>query len=182
MKIIATPIEGVMELLPDSYKDPRGYFFESFNQKQFENRIERSCQFVQDNISYSKKGVLRGMHYQTINPQGKLVRVVSGEVYDAVIDLRASSATYGKWYGTILSESNKKQLWIPPGLAHGFLVLSEEAFFLYKTTDYYNPSGERCIQWNDAEIGIDWPLVDDNPLISEKDALGLSFCNAEKFS
>lgn len=152
--------------------DERGFFFESFNQAKFEQAIGRKVQFVQDNHSKSSKGVLRGLHYQTQHPQGKLVRVTQGEVFDVAVDTRPGSSTFGKWVGEILSAENKKQLWIPEGLAHGFLVLSETAEFLYKTTDYYAPEHERCIIWNDPTLAIGWP-TNSPPSLSAKDAQGL---------
>ena len=171
-QVTPTPIEGVLILEPKVFGDARGFFFESFNARDFEQAtcIQRS--FVQDNHSKSAKGVLRGMHYQAQNPQGKLVRVTQGAVFDAVVDIRLGSKTYGQWFGLELSADNKKQLWIPEGLAHGFLVTSESAEFLYKTTDYYNPAFERSLLWNDPDVGIDWPLhlLDAAPLLAAKDA------------
>ncbi|HCD4060371.1 TPA: dTDP-4-dehydrorhamnose 3,5-epimerase, partial [Klebsiella pneumoniae] len=147
-----------------------GFFLETFEKKRYQDMLEIDYDFVQDNHSRSTKGVLRGLHYQTVHPQGKLVRVVRGEVFDVAVDIRPNSPTYGKWEGVILSEENKKQFWIPPGLAHGFIVLSDIADFEYKCTDYYNPTGEGCLLWNDPQVGIQWPLS--NPMLSEKDKAG----------
>jgi dTDP-4-dehydrorhamnose 3,5-epimerase len=171
-------IPEVVLLAPKVFGDERGFFYESFNQQSFEKAIGRSVNFVQDNHSRSVKGVLRGLHYQVEKPQGKLVRVVVGEVFDVAVDLRKASATFGQWVGAHLSAENKKQLWVPEGFAHGFLVLSDTVEFLYKTTDYYYPDYERCIVWDDAELAIQWPY-DAQPLLSNKDALGKSFADAE---
>ena len=165
---------------PKVFGDERGFFFESFNQAKFEEAIGRQVHFVQDNHSKSVKNVLRGLHYQIQQPQGKLVRVVQGEVYDVAVDLRKSSHTFGQWVGEILSSNNKKQLWVPEGFAHGFLVLSESAEFLYKTTDYYAPAHERCIRWNDVELGIKWNLAQ-SPALSSKDTIGSLLKDAELF-
>ncbi len=173
-------IPDVLLIEPKVFGDDRGFFFESYNQHQFEEAIGRKITFVQDNHSRSVKGVLRGLHYQIKQPQGKLVRVVQGEVFDVVVDLRKSSPTFGQWIGEILSAENKKQLWVPEGFAHGFLVLSESAEFLYKTTDYWAPEHERCIAWNDATLAIDWP-ISDKPSLSGKDAQGAAFKSAEVF-
>jgi dTDP-4-dehydrorhamnose 3,5-epimerase len=169
----ATPlaIPDVFLIEPQVFGDDRGFFFESFNHAKFEQAIGRKVQFVQDNHSKSSKNVLRGMHYQTQHPQGKLVRVTQGEVFDVAVDIRPESPTYGKWVAETLSADNKKQLWIPEGFAHGFLVLSETAEFLYKTTDYYFPEHERCIVWNDTQLAIHWPLKD-KPSLSSKDSKG----------
>ncbi|MDG5466828.1 dTDP-4-dehydrorhamnose 3,5-epimerase [Deltaproteobacteria bacterium IMCC39524] len=180
MKVIKTTIPEVLILEPKVFSDDRGFFFESFNQKAFEQATGFQVTFVQDNHSKSSKGVLRGMHYQVKQPQGKLVRVVSGEVFDVAVDIRKGSATYGKWVGEILSAENKRQMWVPEGFAHGFLVLSETAEFLYKTTDYYAPEYERCITWNDSEIGIAWPL-EGEPIMSVKDKAGAALAGAEVF-
>ena len=180
MEVIATKIPDVLIIEPKVFGDDRGFFFESFNKKLFEEATGVTTGFVQDNHSKSSKGVLRGLHYQIKQPQGKLVRVVSGEVLDVAVDIRKSSNTFGKWEGVILSAENKRQLWIPPGFAHGFIVLSESAEFLYKTTDYYAPEHERCIRWNDDELAIDWQYADE-PLVSEKDAQGASFKEADFF-
>jgi dTDP-4-dehydrorhamnose 3,5-epimerase len=171
----ATPlaIPDVYLIEPQVFGDERGFFFESFNHAKFEKAIGRKVQFVQDNHSRSSKGVLRGLHYQLQNPQGKLVRVAQGEVFDVAVDIREGSPTFGGWVSQILSAENKKQLWIPEGFAHGFLVLSETAEFLYKTTNYYFPEHERCIIWNDPQLDIKWPLKD-TPSLSPKDANGLS--------
>src|SRR5450756_1822201 len=171
MKVAATAIPDVLLLEPTIYEDARGFFFESFNQKRFEDRQGLNIRFVQDNHSRSVKRVLRGLRYQIRRPQGKLLRVTAGEVFDVAVDLRRSSSTFGKFAGIVLSAENKKQLWIPEGFAHGYLVLSEAAEVLYKTTDYYAPEHERCLIWNAPEVGIDWPL-DREPLLSAKDRSG----------
>ena len=181
MQTIATPLDGVLILEPKIFGDNRGFFFESFNARQFEDLTGTRTGFVQDNHSRSAKGVLRGLHYQVRQPQGKLVRVVAGEVFDVAVDLRKSSPTFGQWYGHQLSADNKLQLWIPAGFAHGFLVLSDSADFLYKTTDYWAPEHERCIAWNDPDLAIAWPLDGAIPQVSAKDALGSTFANAEVF-
>ncbi len=180
MRVIATAIPDVLIIEPKVYEDARGFFYESFNQKEFNAAIGTNCQFVQDNHSRSAKGVLRGLHYQIQQPQAKLVRVVRGAVFDVAVDIRKSSATFGKWVGVELSEDNQKQLWVPAGFAHGFLATSATAEFLYKTTDYHAPEFERCIVWNDPLIGIDWPACA-APQISAKDVLGTSFETAEWF-
>ncbi len=171
MRATPTSIPDVMLLEPKVFGDDRGFFYESYNQKAFQEATGLDVQFVQDNHSKSARNVLRGLHYQVQQPQGKLVRVVQGEVFDVAVDIRKDSKTYGQWVGQLLSAENKKQLWIPPGLAHGFVVLSETAEFLYKTTDYYAPAHERCIAWNDPKIGIEWPLTAE-PLLSGKDRAG----------
>lgn len=172
MKIIKTSIPEVIIFEPTVYGDDRGYFCESFNQRAFENAVGRPVNFVQDNHSKSRKGVLRGLHYQLApQAQGKLVRCTVGEVFDVAVDIRQGSATYGKWVGVILNAENKRQLWIPEGFAHGFMALSESVEFLYKTTNYYSPQHERSIRWDDAEIGIAWPSIDVELIISEKDKL-----------
>jgi dTDP-4-dehydrorhamnose 3,5-epimerase len=181
MKVAATAIPDVLLLEPTIYEDERGFFFESFNQKRFEDATGLNIRFVQDNHSRSVKRVLRGLHYQIRRPQGKLLRVTAGEVFDVAVDLRRSSPTFGKFAGIVLSAANKKQLWIPEGLAHGYLVLSEAAEVLYKTTDYYSPEDERCLIWNDPDVGIDWPK-DGAPILSAKDRLGLPLSKAEIFS
>ena len=181
MKVAATAIPDVLLLEPTIYEDERGFFFESFNQKRFEDATGLNIRFVQDNHSRSVKRVLRGLHYQIRRPQGKLLRVTAGEVFDVAVDLRRSSSTFGKYVGTVLSAANKKQLWIPEGFAHGYLVLSEAAEVLYKTTDYYSPEDERCLIWNDPDVGIDWPK-DGAPILSAKDRLGLPLSKAEIFS
>jgi dTDP-4-dehydrorhamnose 3,5-epimerase len=175
MKVTATAIADVLLLEPKIFGDDRGFFFESFNARVFAQATGLNVTFVQDNHSKSARHVLRGLHYQTQQAQGKLVRVVSGEVFDVVADVRPESPTYGKWVGEILSAQNQRQVWVPPGLAHGFLVLSESAEFLYKTTDYYAPEFERCIAWNDKKLNIDWPLSGATPSLSAKDALGHAF-------
>ena len=181
MKVAATAIPDVLLLEPTIYEDERGFFFESFNQKRFEDATGLNIRFVQDNHSRSVKRVLRGLHYQIRRPQGKLLRVTAGEVFDVAVDLRRSSSTFGKYVGTVLSAANKKQLWIPEGLAHGYLVLRDAAEVLYKTTDYYSPEDERCLIWNDPDVGIDWPK-DGAPILSAKDRLGLPLSKAEIFS
>jgi dTDP-4-dehydrorhamnose 3,5-epimerase len=162
------------------FGDDRGFFFESFNLRVFEESIGRAARFVQDNHSRSGHNVLRGLHYQIKQPQGKLVRVVAGRVFDVAVDLRKRSPTFGQWVGEILSEENKKQLWVPEGFAHGFVVLSESAEFLYKTTDYYSAEHERCIAWNDPTLAIEWP-ISGVPALSAKDAQGAQFASAETF-
>lgn len=181
MKATPTAIPDVLVIEPKVFGDARGFFFESFNQKAFNDATGLDETFVQDNHSRSSKGVLRGLHYQLQQPQGKLVRVVRGTVFDVAVDIRKSSPTFGKWVGVELSEDNHKQLWVPAGFAHGFVVLSESADFLYKTTDYYAPAHERCIAWNDLEVGISWPS-DIPPQLSIKDQAGLSISNAEVFA
>lgn len=180
MKIIQTSIPDVLVIEPQVFGDDRGFFMESFNQRRWEQLTGLRTCFVQDNHSRSEKGVLRGLHYQTKQTQGKLVRVVAGEVYDVAVDLRKSSPTFGKWVGSNLSEWNHRQLWVPEGFAHGFLVLTESADFLYKTTDYYAPEYEQCICWDDPELAIDWPL-DLPPSLSGKDAAGIAFKDALYF-
>jgi dTDP-4-dehydrorhamnose 3,5-epimerase len=181
MVVRPTRIPGVVLLEPKVFGDARGFFFESFNQRRFDEAIGREVAFVQDNHSLSARGVLRGLHYQLPRPQGKLVRVARGEVFDVAVDLRRGSPTFGAWVGELLSAENKRQLWIPEGLAHGFLVLSETAEFLYKTTDYYAPEHERCIRWDDPELGIEWPSSGVAPAVSPKDAAGLRFRDAPTF-
>lgn len=174
MNVIATDIPDVLIIEPKLFGDSRGFFFESFNERAFKEKTGVSINFVQDNHSRSQKNVLRGLHYQVENPQGKLVRVVQGEVLDVAVDVRVDSPTFGRWVATRLSAESHRQFWIPPGLAHGFLVLSESADFLYKTTDYFNPTAERCIRWDDPDLAIDWGLIE-APLLSAKDQQGLSF-------
>ncbi len=178
MKVTACKIPDVLLIEPKLFGDDRGFFYESFNQKNFDGATGLSLNFVQDNHSKSAKGVLRGLHYQVQQPQGKLVRVVAGEVFDVAVDIRPASPTFGQWVGEILSASNHRQLWVPPGLAHGFLVLSDSAEFLYKTTDYYAPAFERCIAWNDPTLAITWPEMDAPPALSAKDAVGAAFLSA----
>jgi dTDP-4-dehydrorhamnose 3,5-epimerase len=174
-------IPDVIVFEPKVFGDGRGFFYESFNQKRFEALAGRRVEFVQDNHSLSSRGVLRGLHYQIMQPQGKLVRVTQGEVFDVAVDLRRGSASFGRWVGETLSAENKRQMWVPEGFAHGFLVLSETAEFLYKTTDYWAPEHERCIAWNDRTIGIPWPRME-NILVSEKDAKGRRFEDAEVYN
>ena len=181
MQATPTAIPDVLILEPKVFGDDRGFFFESFNARAFEQATGLKCEFVQDNHSKSAKNVLRGLHYQIQNPQGKLVRVVQGEVFDVAVDLRKSSKTFGQWVGHILSAENKKQLWVPEGFAHGFLVLSQTAEFLYKTTDYYSPEHERSLLWNDPALGIDWPL-DGPPILAAKDAAAKPLAKAECFT
>lgn len=181
MKATATAIPEVMLIEPRVFGDERGFFFESFNQKVFETVTGLQATFVQDNHSRSAHAVLRGLHYQTAHPQGKLVRVVAGEVFDVAVDLRRSSPTFGKWVGAILSEQNKAQFWVPAGFAHGFLVMSEFAEFLYKTTDYYAPEYEQCIAWDDPTLNIQWPDLGEAPKLSAKDLNGRSWENAVFF-
>ncbi|MEO8855690.1 MAG: dTDP-4-dehydrorhamnose 3,5-epimerase [Burkholderiaceae bacterium] len=179
MKITPCLIPDVLLLEPKVYGDERGFFFESFNTRAFDLATGLHLSFVQDNHSRSARNVLRGLHYQTVQPQGKLVRVTSGEVFDVAVDIRRGSPTFGKWAGEYLSAANKRQLWVPPGLAHGFMVLSDSADFLYKTTDYYAPEHERCIAWNDPTLAIDWPVASDGPVLSNKDAAGIPFLQAQ---
>ncbi len=180
MNVKPTKIPDVIIIEPKVFGDERGFFFESFNKKAFQQATGVEADFVQDNHSKSSQGVLRGLHYQVKQPQGKLVRVSRGEVFDVAVDLRQSSPSFGRWVGATLSADNKRQLWIPPGFAHGFVVLSETAEFLYKTTDYYAPQYERCIRWNDNELAIDWQY-NKEPQVSEKDAKGASFKDADIF-
>lgn len=181
MKATPTPIPDVMVIEPKYISDPRGFFMEAFNQTRY-REIGIDLPFIQDNLSGSKQGVLRGLHYQIIHPQGKLVSVIRGEVYDVVVDLRKSSKYFGQYIGVNLSEQNRRQLWVPPGFAHGFYVLSEWAEFLYKVTDIYSPEGERTILWNDPTLNINWPLIEGRDvIISEKDSKGIPFLEAEMF-
>ena len=181
MKVTPTAIPDVLIIEPKVFCDARGSFFESFNQKAFNEATGTNHQFVQDNHSRSGKGVLRCLHYQIEQPQGKLVRVVRGAVFDVAVDIRKSSPTFGKWVGVELSEDNHRQLWVPPGFAHGFLVTSESAEFLYKTTDYYAPQFERSIAWNDHTFAIQWPDIGISPSLSAKDQAGMLLHNAEVF-
>jgi len=181
MQVIATAIPDVLIIEPKVFGDARGFFFESYNERAFAQATGLQLNFVQDNHSRSAQGVLRGLHYQIRQPQGKLVRVVRGSVFDVAVDLRKSSPTFGQWVGVELSESNHRQLWVPPGFGHGFLVTSASADFLYKTTDYYAPEHERCIVWNDPDIGIAWPLGG-APQLSGKDKAGLPLAQAETFA
>jgi len=178
MHIIPTTLPGVLLIEPRVFGDERGFFFESFNAKAFTQTTGITADFVQDNHSHSRKGVLRGLHYQLEQAQGKLVRAVTGEVFDAVVDLRRSSPTFGKSEGFVLSAQNKRMLWVPPGFGHGYFVMSEFTDFLYKTTDYYAPQHERCILWNDPAVGLAWPLAGGEPTLSAKDQIGLRLADA----
>jgi dTDP-4-dehydrorhamnose 3,5-epimerase len=180
MQVVQTAIPDVLILEPKVFGDDRGFFFESFNQLAFQNLTGVKANFVQDNHSKSAANVLRGLHYQIEQAQGKLVRVTAGGVFDVAVDIRRKSATFGKWVGVLLSAENKRQLWVPPGFAHGFVVLKDNTEFLYKTTDYYAPQHERCICWDDPAIGIDWPITQ-APILSGKDQLGLALSQAEVF-
>ena len=182
MKFEETSLPGVIRVTPTVFADDRGYFMETWQSSKFaDHGIDAS--FVQDNVSQSTRGTLRGLHYQIEQAQGKFVRVAQGEVYDVAVDLRKSSPQYGKWVGEVLSAENKHQLWVPPGFGHGFLVLSEMAEFQYKCTDYYSPEFERAIRWNDPDIGIEWPLVDgEQPMLSEKDATAPFLKDAETYA
>ncbi len=182
MKATRLAIPEVVLIEPKVFGDARGFFFESFNQKAFNDATGTNHQFVQDNHSRSAKGVLRGLHYQIQQPQGKLVRVAQGAVFDVAVDIRKSSPTFGQWVGEVLSADNHRQLWVPPGFAHGFMVLSETAEFLYKTTDYYAPVYERCIVWDDPDLAIDWPNIGMAPLLSAKDFAGRKLSNADCFN
>ncbi|MGW7773348.1 dTDP-4-dehydrorhamnose 3,5-epimerase [Pseudomonas machongensis] len=180
MNVINTAIPEVLIIEPKVFGDSRGFFFESFNARTFAERTGVHAEFVQDNHSRSQQRVLRGLHYQLQNPQGKLVRVTLGEVLDVAVDIRRGSPTFGRWVSARLSAENHRQMWIPAGFAHGFVVLSESADFLYKTTDYYNPAAERCIRWDDAQLAIDWQLTSE-PLLSAKDQAGVLLQDAELF-
>ena len=180
MQVVRTTIPDVLILEPKVFGDERGFFFESFNQNTFQNLTGVKANFVQDNHSKSAANVLRGLHYQIEQAQGKLVRVTAGEVFDVAVDIRRQSATFGKWVGVLLSADNKRQMWIPPGFAHGFVVLKDDTEFLYKTTDYYAPQHERCIRWDDPAIGIEWPIAQ-APILSAKDQLGVALSEAEVF-
>lgn len=181
MKYEKMEIPDVILLTPEVFGDERGFFLETYRQCEFELNCGQFT-FVQDNHSKSSKGILRGLHYQLQNPQGKLVRVTRGEVFDVAVDLRTNSSTFGQWVGVLLNEDNKQLLWVPPGFAHGFYVTSDEAEFQYKCTDYYAPRDECSLKWDDPVVGIDWPLVDGNlPVLSPKDDAGKSFANADKF-
>jgi dTDP-4-dehydrorhamnose 3,5-epimerase len=181
MKATPLAIADVLLLEPTVFGDDRGFFFEAFNQRRFEQIIGRQVTFVQDNHARSPKGVLRGLHYQLRQPQGKLVRVISGEVFDVAVDIRRSSKTFGKQVGALLSAENKSQLWVPEGFAHGYVVLSEYAEVIYKTTDYWAPEHERCIAWNDPTLAINWPLQGE-PILSARDQGGGYFESAETFA
>lgn len=178
MQILDTIIHGAKIVQPKVFGDARGFFLETFEKRRYQEMLDIDVDFVQDNHSRSSKGVLRGLHFQKTKPQGKLVRVVRGEVFDVAVDIRQGSPSYGEWCGVTLSEENKTQFWLPPGLAHGFVVLSDTADFEYKCTDYYDPSDESCLLWNDPDVGIEWPITD--PLLSEKDKLGQLFKDLAK--
>ena len=182
MQITRLAIPDVVLIEPKVFGDARGFFYESFNQRAFNEATGTRHPFVQDNHSRSSKGVLRGLHYQIQQPQGKLVRVVQGAVFDVAVDIRKSSPTFGQWVGQELSADNHRQMWVPPGFAHGFMVLSETAEFLYKTTDYYAPEHERCIAWNDPALGIDWPDTGTAPQLSGKDQQGRALASADVFA
>ena len=173
MNVIETRVKGVKLIEPNVFGDQRGFFLETFQRDRYQEMLDIDLEFVQDNHSRSSQGVLRGLHFQTARPQGKLVRVVRGEVFDVVVDIRPDSPSFKQWVGVTLSEENKNQLWVPPGLAHGFVVISEFADFEYKCTDYYDPANEGCLIWNDPEVGIDWPVTE--PRLSAKDQLGKTF-------
>jgi len=181
MNVVDTSIPEVKIIEPRVFGDARGFFYESFNRRAFQQALGVDIEFVQDNHSKSTLGVLRGLHYQINQPQGKLVRVVSGKVFDVVVDIRRSSPTFGQWTGDILSAENCRQMWVPVGFAHGFVVLADETEFLYKTTDYWAPEHERSIQWDDASLGIDWPVDGLELRLSEKDQQGVAFADAECF-
>jgi dTDP-4-dehydrorhamnose 3,5-epimerase len=181
MKVIDTTIPDVKIIEPKVFGDARGFFLESFNRRRFHELTGLDMDFVQDNYSKSGRGVLRGLHYQIEQAQGKLVRVARGKVYDVAVDIRKSSVTFGHWVGAVLTAENFHQLWVPPGFAHGFLVLEDDTEFLYKTTDYYAPEHERTIQWDDPELGIEWPIDGLDVRLSDKDKAGTAFANAETF-
>lgn len=180
MNVISTEINDVLIIEPRVFGDERGFFYESYNHQAFTDKAKVAYSFVQDNHSHSAKNVLRGLHYQIQQPQGKLIRVVSGAIFDVAVDIRQQSATFGQWVSCILTADNKRQLWVPPGFAHGFLVLSDDTEVLYKTTDYYAPQHERSILWNDPDLAIDWPL-EDSPILSAKDQAGQALKNAEVY-
>ena len=180
IQVTSMSLDGIKLIEPKVFGDARGFFFESFNAREFTEQVQDGVTFVQDNHSRSAKGVLRGLHYQIQHAQGKLVRVTEGEVFDVAVDLRRSSPTFGKWEGITLSAENHRQLWIPPGFAHGFVVLSESAQFLYKTTDYWYPEFERCLLWNDPSVGIEWPIGFE-PILAAKDAAGRLLADADLF-
>lgn len=182
MKVTPTALPEVLLIEPKVFGDDRGFFFESFNERAFNEAVGRDVVFVQDNHSRSTRGVLRGLHYQIQNTQGKLVRVVRGSVFDVAVDLRRSSPNFGRWVGVTLSEADHRQLWVPEGFGHGFVVTSDSADFLYKTTDYWEPKAERCVVWNDATLAIDWPLAGTTPVVSAKDEKGAAFVDAEVFA
>jgi dTDP-4-dehydrorhamnose 3,5-epimerase len=179
-KVTAAALPEVIIIEPEMFTDDRGFFYESFNAREFRDRVDARVEFVQDNHSRSARGVLRGLHYQIEHPQGKLVRVVEGEVFDVAVDMRKSSPRFGHWTGVRLSAENRRQVWIPPGFAHGFVVLSEWAQSLYKTTDYWHPEHQRSVAWNDPDIGIEWP-IDFEPVLSAKDAAGARLADADHY-
>ncbi len=181
MNVVETSLPGVLVLEPRLFGDARGFFLESWNARAFAQATGVDLRFVQDNHSRSRRGVLRGLHYQIRQPQGKLVRVVRGAIFDVAVDLRKSTPTFGRWFGTELTEDNHRQLWVPPGFGHGFLVLSESADVLYKATDYYAPEHDRSLLWNDPAVGIDWPLDGIEPLLSAKDAEGQPLAQCEVY-
>lgn len=181
MQVTTTSLPGVLLIEPQVFGDERGFFFESHNARRFNEAVGREVTFVQDNHSRSAKHVLRGLHYQNPRPQGKLVRVIAGEVFDVAVDLRRASPTFGHWTGHVLSARNKQQLWIPEGFAHGFVVLSDYAEFLYKTTDYWHPEAEHCLRWDDPELAIDWPLAGVEPQLSGKDMAGHALAEARAY-
>ncbi|WP_028226691.1 dTDP-4-dehydrorhamnose 3,5-epimerase [Paraburkholderia ferrariae] len=181
ISVTATTLPEVVIVEPKVFGDARGFFFESFNAREFAAQVVPGVEFVQDNHSRSVRGVLRGMHYQIEHAQGKLVRAVEGDVFDVAVDLRRSSPNFGKWVGVHLSAENHRSLWVPPGFAHGFVVLSESAQFLYKTTDYWHPEFERCLAWDDPQIGIDWP-IDFQPILAGKDAMGCRLADAQLYA
>lgn len=181
MKISPTAIPDVLVIEPRVFRDARGFFFESYNDALFRKATRLDVEFVQDNHSHSGKGVLRGLHYQIEQPQGKLVRVIAGAIFDVAVDLRSDSAAFGRWVGVELSAANFRQIWVPPGFAHGFLVLGESADVLYKTTDYYAPAHERCLRWDDPQVGVAWPLQGRTPVLSAKDLAGKGLDQAERF-
>ena len=181
MQISTTPLDGVLLLTPSLSMDERGFFYESFNKQELEQHIRTPMNFVQENQSRSVHGVIRGLHYQVEKPQGKLVRVTRGSIFDVAVDIRKKSPTYGQWAGVGISEDNHRQLWIPVGFAHGFLVLSDLADIVYKATDYWYPEYERCVRWNDPTIAINWPSVGE-PILSDKDRLGEFLTSAEVYS
>ena len=181
INVIPTALPEVKIIEPKVFGDARGFFYESFNAREFAEQVDANAVFVQDNHSRSAHGVLRGLHYQIRQPQGKLVRVVQGEVFDVAVDIRRSSPHFGKWVGVTLSAENGRQVWVPPGFAHGFMVVSETAEFLYKTTDYWYPEHERSILWNDPTLSIDWPLQGEEPMLAAKDKAGKRLAEAELF-
>jgi dTDP-4-dehydrorhamnose 3,5-epimerase len=182
MKVTPSTISDVLIIEPHIHRDERGYFFEAHNLSAWSSVLGADIAFVQDNYSVSKKGVIRGLHYQLKHVQGKLIRVCEGSIFDVAVDLRKNSETFGQWVGRVLSAENNEQHWVPPGFAHGFMVLSEHASVLYKTTDYWNPQSEHCIRWDDPTLAIDWPKTDLPPILSEKDSLGLSWVDSPKIS